>query len=274
MKRLIKTAWGCLLPVLVQLLLTGYAEFLAGIGFGLWSYASEGSIAVDNIRSLLENSPLLITLVAALMSIPVFIVMMKSDDRHALPQEKPRTGPACVILCILGGLGGCLAGNALINITGLSALDQVGMEVSETIMNSPGWLILSCAVVFGPLMEELLFRGLIFRRIEASYGSAAGIILSALLFGLYHGNLSQGVFGCIMGLLLAYAYHKTGRIYIPVLMHMAANAGSFLVSILLGAAELLPVVFAEFILCMIGLMVGAAFVVVDVIYLHGLGNQS
>lgn len=54
-----------------------------------------------------------------------------------------------------------------------------------------------------PIAEELLFRGLFLRSVEP-YGKKFAIFASALLFGLFHGNLSQGVFAFVVGLVLGY----------------------------------------------------------------------
>ena len=49
------------------------------------------------------------------------------------------------------------------------------------------------------------------------------VMISALLFGLYHGNLVQGIYAFIMGCLLALVYEWTGSFVAPVLFHMIAN---------------------------------------------------
>lgn len=49
------------------------------------------------------------------------------------------------------------------------------------------------------------------------------VIASAVLFGVYHGNLVQGVYGCCMGILMAYMYERTHAFYIPCIFHAAAN---------------------------------------------------
>src|SRR5699024_5291593 len=67
--------------------------------------------------------------------------------------------------------------------------------------------------------EELLFRGLLARRL-ARYGQRPAALVSALLFALYHANLSQFFYAFALGLLLAYAYFYTGTIKTPILLHM------------------------------------------------------
>ena len=79
----------------------------------------------------------------------------------------------------------------------------------------------SCLVI--PIAEELLFRGVVYRRIRLLLHAVPAIILSAVIFGLVHVNLVQGLYAGILGLLLAFLYEKTGCFYAPVLGHIAAN---------------------------------------------------
>ena len=81
--------------------------------------------------------------------------------------------------------------------------------------------------VISPLAEELLFRGLIYNRMKRYFSLVTSGIASAALFGVYHGNLVQAVYGMLMGMLLTYAYEMTGNFAIPVMMHGLANVCVF-----------------------------------------------
>ncbi len=56
------------------------------------------------------------------------------------------------------------------------------------------------------------------------------MLVSALLFGLYHMNSVQGGYGFLMGLLMAYLYEYFGSFLWPVLIHMLANSLAYLLS--------------------------------------------
>ncbi len=77
------------------------------------------------------------------------------------------------------------------------------------------------ACIGAPISEEILFRGLVLRTVEP-YGKKFAIFSSALLFGLFHGDLIQGMFAFCVGLILAYVtleYH----ILWAMLLHMLNN---------------------------------------------------
>ena len=82
------------------------------------------------------------------------------------------------------------------------------------------------AILFGlisPIAEEIVFRGLVFNRMRRYYPTIAAIVVSGVLFGAYHGNLVQGIYGGCMGILLAYTYERMQSFLIPCLFHAAAN---------------------------------------------------
>ena len=79
-----------------------------------------------------------------------------------------------------------------------------------------------------PICEELVFRGLMFKRMRERSGFLYAAVYSALVFGLFHGNIVQMVYGFILGMLLAYMYEKYGSVKAPIVGHMVMNLFSVL----------------------------------------------
>lgn len=77
-----------------------------------------------------------------------------------------------------------------------------------------------------PIVEEFLFRGLVFRVLRKWLSFPWAMLISAVGFGAYHGNLVQFVYAGICGLLLAYLYEKYNSIVVPILSHMMMNIAS------------------------------------------------
>lgn len=79
------------------------------------------------------------------------------------------------------------------------------------------------------IFEELIFRGVLFRSVEAMAGSWAGILVSSVAFGLVHlmnpaATLTGAVYIAIeAGLLLSAAYMVTRRLWICMGFHMGWN---------------------------------------------------
>ena len=73
----------------------------------------------------------------------------------------------------------------------------------------PTWLMITVAVIIAPIVEEFIFRKLIIDRLSV-YGNVFAIIISAALFGLFHGNLYQMFYAFFLGLLMGYLTVKGG----------------------------------------------------------------
>lgn len=106
---------------------------------------------------------------------------------------------------------------SLFNLFGFSVAQS--MESASAQMDS-----LSMFLYIGlgaPISEEILFRGLVLRSMEP-YGKKFAIFASALMFGLYHGNIIQIPFAFVVGLVLAYVTIEY-NIGWAILLHLFNN---------------------------------------------------
>ncbi len=98
-------------------------------------------------------------------------------------------------------------------------------------------LTIVSAVFLAPLVEELLFRGLILPALEQSLGSTGkAVIFSGLAFGLVHLQVAHQVPAlAVLGMILGYAYAKTRSLTLVILMHAIFNAKTILWLLLSGS---------------------------------------
>lgn len=83
--------------------------------------------------------------------------------------------------------------------------------------------LLLTVVIAAPLLEELLFRGIVLRSLQKVLPVWISILLSAIMFGAYHMNLVQAVYAAFMGIIAGIIYHKTNRLKYPIIVHAANN---------------------------------------------------
>ncbi len=158
------------------------------------------------------------------VSLPAAYALCRSMPRLPFCRETPaprRMGRWLVIglsMMFFGSLLGTAANNMAYRLSGREPVDLVGQAMGQL---SPG-VVLLVACIIGPICEELLFRGLLAGRL-ARYGQKPGALVSALLFGLFHANLEQFFYAFLLGLLLAYAYYRTGSLGAPIVLHMLYN---------------------------------------------------
>lgn len=101
-------------------------------------------------------------------------------------------------------------------------LDESVMDTLEIVTSGgDSFSMFLYAGIFAPIFEEILFRGLLLRSFQP-YGKKFAIFASAVLFGLYHGNIIQTPFAVVFGLLLGYvtAEYSIGW---AMLLHMVNN---------------------------------------------------
>ncbi|MDR2886238.1 MAG: CPBP family intramembrane metalloprotease [Rikenellaceae bacterium] len=90
-----------------------------------------------------------------------------------------------------------------------------------------GWLTILTTVVMAPILEELLFRGLLQHSTVNRYGPVAGIVIAAAVFGVIHFIPQQVVNAFALGLVLGWVYYKTRSLTAVILMHAANNGLSY-----------------------------------------------
>jgi len=86
-------------------------------------------------------------------------------------------------------------------------------------------------VVLAPLLEELLFRGIILDGYLKNYSPVNSILISAFLFALIHGNLAQGIGAFVMGIVMGLLYWRTKSLLLCIALHFTNNLTAFLAMI-------------------------------------------
>ena len=191
-----------------------------------------------------------------------FVSFVKTDLTGARTVRKA----VGLVLCVLLGITASLALTILVELASAAMggsktqiLDSEKYEVVESIQYSvPVWLGLVLYGIISPIVEEMVFRGVLYSRIKKFYSVTKAVVFSALLFGAFHANLPQFLYGAAMGVLIALCYEYAGCFAAPVLMHMSANIFIFLISGLTAWTAFLitPVWFVFFAALSAGLLWG------------------
>ena len=141
------------------------------------------------------------------------------------------------VICMGGVYFGSLIGQFLMTIVSVITGETMVNQVEEMIMDMSLWAVIVSAVILAPIMEELIFRKLVLDRL-AGYGPAVAMSVSALVFGLAHGNFYQFFYACLLGLIFAYIYLRTGKVRYSMMLHMMVNfCGSVIPILLLRVAD-------------------------------------
>lgn len=141
------------------------------------------------------------------------------QDLYAVADERfwPRTMPLLLASGPLLALG--------INLFFSCLNPDAGSPQTAGNFPGPAGIVLQAVVYcfFMPFVEETVFRGILYPRLQRGYGTGAALVASAAFFGIYHGNLPQGIYAFFMGIVFAAAYEATGRFTVPCVLHGACN---------------------------------------------------
>lgn len=83
--------------------------------------------------------------------------------------------------------------------------------------------IVTAIPIFAPIFEELMFRGTLYRNSEPM-GQWFAIVVSGVLFGLWHENYNQLIFASVVGMFMAFIYARTRSIFPCMIIHFIINS--------------------------------------------------
>lgn len=114
----------------------------------------------------------------------------------------------------------------------LPSVNNVILQIATT----PGRAVLSVLVlgVLAPLVEELVFRGLLYGYVDGRFGATAALILSTLLFGLAHVEPIHIAVVLPIGLLIGWIRMRTGSLLPAITAHVANNTVAVIAAYLMG----------------------------------------
>ena len=107
------------------------------------------------------------------------------------------------------------------------------------------YIALFGSVIIGPILEELVFRYLIYNNLNKFNKKNTSIILSSIIFALVHNGFINIVYAFIIGTILTIIYSKNKNIKEVIILHMVANLMSLLIK------EYNPVILISSFLCLI-----------------------
>lgn len=169
----------------------------------------------------------------ALFTLPVTLYLFRSDRKREIafniPQNK-KAKPVKYIQLIVFGIVACVGLNALVFMSSIALYSPKYQETAQTLYTPAFPVQLICLGIIVPLAEEMIFRGVLFKRVRLIGSFKKAAMFSTLLFSMTHGNIVQLIYTLILGMFLAYVYEKYGSFKAPVLLHMIVNITSLVLT--------------------------------------------
>ena len=140
-------------------------------------------------------------------------------ERHAM---KAGSFVVTAIISVFAMYAGNIVGNVLLTLISSLLGRAPANPLLTYAMDDSAWLRALVMVIIAPIIEEYVFRKTLIDKMNV-YGERLSVIASALIFGLFHGNLSQFFYAAALGLVFGYIYLKTGKLRYTVSLHMGIN---------------------------------------------------
>ena len=112
--------------------------------------------------------------------------------------------------------------NLIMDKLGIGTQGEMLLRVFDE-LDSPFWFFL-VGVVVAPVVEEIFFRGFLFQGFRQKYGWAAAVFLSSAIFGAAHFDLASLFPTFVLGVVLAYVYHRSNSVWPGIILHFLVNS--------------------------------------------------
>ena len=220
-KEILNVLWYLVVFVLIQLGVT-YATLFIEMAL----HPQTDTDLNTSIKNLLSNDTtlVLISVIGSALTIALFVWR----KWVVLSRTYLRSNPWFTLLWVVFlGLGSILPLQWIYEQLDIS-LSMEMEEMFKSIMgNRWGYLALG---ILAPLAEEMVFRGAILRTLLNYFNGRmywVPIIVSALLFGLVHGNMAQLLNAFLIGILLGWMYYRTESIVPGIVLHWVNNTVAY-----------------------------------------------
>lgn len=168
-----------------------------------------------------------------------------------LNRQDPRTFWGIVVTTlVLCWITGQVTASWVFQNLGSEQYEQSVSAQAET----PLLLLMISAIVLAPMGEEALMRGVAYPMVRKVFSPVVAAVITSAAFALIHGNLVQIAVAIPLGMLLAFVYERTQRLWSVIILHAFFNAAAMLTpAALIADFATLPVIITGLALTLVGL---------------------
>lgn len=234
-KLVLKVIFVVLIPFIFQLIGFSITGLYIGITEATKTLGEEidPTVLADSMANDIARITPHVILISSICVIFAFYLIHKSKKRNnisvAYRFNKIKTNhiPYVIIL----GFMGCLFSIGLSNLLDLASLNPKMTEtLSKLVVNNSIIITLLSVGLIGPVCEEIVFRGSIFKNLSEKLSIKWAIILQAILFSAYHMNLVQAFPTLVLGLVTGFVVYYTNSIWSGIIVHILNNLTAIILS--------------------------------------------
>lgn len=196
-----------------------------------WAFFYHTRLSPNHIQTLLDKNVLSMLIISALISLFIYWWLFKGKSKNLWAYcHFSRARMPIIGLALLLGISFNLTFMMFDFLTSFDRLFPDYSQVVEPLMSGGFVLTLIVVGIAVPAFEEILFRGILFNGLKTYLPLTTALLVQGFLFGAYHLNLLQGIYGMILGILAALVYEWFHSIWVPIAVHVAFNSFSIMMS--------------------------------------------
>lgn len=175
-------------------------------------------------EKILEQS-MTMTLISGVLALLtywiVFLVRKKKFAQEVELHKIPAKGIVAVLL--MGITFNIVISTLLATIPFPESWMQTYQQNSGVLTSGNGVVSLLATVIMAPILEEVVFRGLIYGRLKKGMPAVVAALISAFAFGLMHGTIIWMMYAFVLGIVLVVVFERFHSLLANILLHFAFN---------------------------------------------------
>lgn len=210
----------CQLSALLVILIPGFKDFL--LQFISASTEQEQLIKLSAWWSVVSFG------IAFIMS---FVLILRNKQFWDVFKGEKASTPVAIGWGVIGFFlvfFGQSIGAAIESALGIGAVSENTTDIMNVTKVAP--IMIIATVFFGPILEELVFRRVIFGSIIQNYNFWIAGFISAIVFAAIHMDFTHILLYTICGMIFAFLYYKTKRLLAPIIAHILLNGFATLIA--------------------------------------------
>ncbi|PGZ95337.1 CPBP family intramembrane metalloprotease [Bacillus pseudomycoides] len=174
-------------------------------------------------------------IISFFVALIIILLLLRNDTQSEKWKREKTNIPATIGWIILGVFlalfAQVIAGTIETQIFKVKPESENTQNIIDIIKAAPLFMIVSS--IFAPILEEIVFRKILFGTLYKRYNFFIAALVSSLIFALIHFDPTHLLVYISMGLVFSFLYVKTKRIIVPIMAHVLMNTNVLLITFVL-----------------------------------------
>ncbi|MEH7458617.1 CPBP family intramembrane metalloprotease [Bacillus pseudomycoides] len=179
-------------------------------------------------------------IISFFIALCIVLFLLRTDIRERHLDTKRASIPAAVGWIFIGFFlalfSQTIAGTIEMRLLGIKPGSENTEHLMEIARTTP-WFLIVISII-GPILEEIVFRKILFGTLYKKFNFFIAAIISSLVFAAIHFDFSHLLVYTSMGFVFAFLYVKTRRIIVPIMAHVSMNTMVALIQVVMSNEQI------------------------------------